>query len=175
MWSPCVVEGQIPGQAFACDRDTVIAVQVDLFVFDGSPEPFYEDVVAPGPLAIYYRQCIAKQCHERHADLDVCILQRLDEVDGCELASLDALLTVKCRIGSVDFEVSFSEAIEDFTGDISFQAADRFEFGTSLRQSLCHVGLCCWVQPYSANSNDVKGAVCSAISASIQSMALDFS
>jgi hypothetical protein len=37
-----------------------------------------------------------------------------------ELLPIDALLTVKSRFGSVDFEISFSEAVEDFTGDVSF-------------------------------------------------------
>lgn len=50
----------------------MVGVQIDLFIFDAAPEPFDKDVVAPGPFAI-------------HADLNVGILQRLDEVDGREL------------------------------------------------------------------------------------------
>ena len=32
----------------------------------------------PCAFAIYYRQCIAKLCHERHADLDLCARQHVD-------------------------------------------------------------------------------------------------
>jgi hypothetical protein len=42
------------------------------------------------------------------------------------LAAPDALLTVKRRFGLGDFKVSFSEAVEDFAGDVALEAADSF-------------------------------------------------
>ena len=75
MWTAAVVKAEIvtdPGAGF---RNAGIGVQVDLFVFDGSPEALYEDVVAPSSLAI-------------HADLDLAGGQHLDEVGGRELAAL---------------------------------------------------------------------------------------
>lgn len=75
MRSPRVVERQIPTQAFARDPDAVMGAQIDLFVFDCPPEPFDKDIVPPRAFSI-------------HADLDFGILQRLDEVYGCELAAL---------------------------------------------------------------------------------------
>ena len=86
MRATAVVEGQIaadPGTGF---RDAGIGPQVDLLVFDGPPEALDEDIVAPGPLAI-------------HTDLDLAGGEHLDEVDGRELAALDALLRVKWRSG----------------------------------------------------------------------------
>ncbi len=68
MRSSAVVELQISGQALSGDRYPVVGAQIDLLVFDRSPEPFDEDVVPPRALAV-------------HADLDVGVLQRLDEVD----------------------------------------------------------------------------------------------
>ena len=76
MRSSAVVERQISGQAFMRDRDSVIGVQIDLLVFDCPPEPFNKDVVPPCTFAV-------------HADLDISTLQRLDEVDGCEIGCPD--------------------------------------------------------------------------------------
>ena len=56
-------------------RYAVIGAQIDLLIFDRSSEPFDKDVVPPRALSV-------------HADLDFGILQRLDEVDGRELAAL---------------------------------------------------------------------------------------
>jgi hypothetical protein len=42
-----VVEGEVAGDAGLRRGHRVIRVQVDLFVLDGAPEPFDEDVVAP--------------------------------------------------------------------------------------------------------------------------------
>ena len=74
MRSPRVVELQISAQAFPSLRHAVISAQADLFVFDRPPEPFDKGVVPPCAFAVY-------------ADLDIGILQRFDEVYGCELAS----------------------------------------------------------------------------------------
>ena len=75
MRSPRVVERQIARQTFAGCRYAVVGAQVDFLVFDRPPEPFDEDVVPPRAFPV-------------HADLDVGVLQRLDEVDGRELAAL---------------------------------------------------------------------------------------
>jgi hypothetical protein len=75
MRSPCVVECQIVGDAAACGRHGVVGMQLNLFVFDATPQTLDEDVVAPGPFSV-------------HDDLEARVPQRLDKVDGCELAAL---------------------------------------------------------------------------------------
>jgi len=70
MGSPCVVEPDVSGQSIAGGRDAIVGTQVALFVFDGPPEPFDEDVIAPCAFAI-------------HADLDVSAVLS----DECELVS----------------------------------------------------------------------------------------
>lgn len=60
MRSAGVVEGQIPADPGTGFGYAGIGPQVDLFVFDAPPETLDEDIVAPSPLAIYYRQCIGK-------------------------------------------------------------------------------------------------------------------
>ena len=72
MRSPRVVECQVSGNAAARSRHAVVGMQVNFLVFDAAPEPLDEDVVAPRALAV-------------HADLDVGVLQRFDEVDRREL------------------------------------------------------------------------------------------
>jgi hypothetical protein len=47
-----VVEIQIPADRSTRLADAIVGPQIDLFVFDGAPEPFDEDVVAPRPLAV---------------------------------------------------------------------------------------------------------------------------
>ena len=84
MRSACVVERQIPPQAFTRSRYAVIGAQVDLLVFDRPPKPFNEHTVPPRSFSV-------------HTDLDVGLLRGLNEVDGCELTALDALLSVKRR------------------------------------------------------------------------------
>ena len=58
MGASAVVEAEIAADGGTGLRDAGVGVQVDLLVFDAPPEPFDEDVVAPGPFAIYYRQVI---------------------------------------------------------------------------------------------------------------------
>src|SRR5665213_1678313 len=48
-----VVEVQIPAERCAGLGDAVIGLQIDFLVFDRAPEPFDEDVVAPGALAVH--------------------------------------------------------------------------------------------------------------------------
>jgi hypothetical protein len=77
-----IVEGQVATDRTARLGHAVIGTQVDLFVFDRTPQPFNEHVVAPGAAAI-------------HADPDQVIGQQADERRAGELAALDALLKVK--------------------------------------------------------------------------------
>jgi len=97
MGQSAVVEGEIPADPGACLGDAGIGPQVDLLIFDAPPQTLDEDVVAPSPLAIDYRQGIARQCPERHADFDLSGGQHLDEVGRGKLTALDALLSVKRR------------------------------------------------------------------------------
>ena len=64
-----VVKAEISPDRGTSLRDAGIGPQVDLLVFDGPPESFDEDIVAPGPFAI-------------HADLYLPAGQNLDEVVG---------------------------------------------------------------------------------------------
>jgi len=57
--------------------DIGVGPQVDLRVFDGSPQALHEDALAPGALAV-------------HADLDLAGGQHLHEICGCELTALIA-------------------------------------------------------------------------------------
>ena len=54
-----IVKIQIPADRDARLADTGVGAEIDLLVFDRSPYPFDEDVVAPGALAV-------------HADRDAC-------------------------------------------------------------------------------------------------------
>lgn len=79
MWASAVIsaviEAEIPTDLGAGLRHAGIGAQVDLFVFDGAPQAFNEDIVAPCALAI-------------HADLDLAVGQHPDEVGRGELAAL---------------------------------------------------------------------------------------
>ena len=70
-----IVEGQITADRGAGLADAGVGLEVDLFVFDRPPQPFDEDVVAPGPLAI-------------HADGDPGLEQHAREVVAGELRAL---------------------------------------------------------------------------------------
>jgi hypothetical protein len=43
----------------ASNGNGVIGIQVNLFIFDFSPQPFYEYIIPPGSSSIYTRQVIA--------------------------------------------------------------------------------------------------------------------
>ena len=84
MWSAAVVEAEIATDRGAGFRNAGIGSQLDLLIFDGSPEALHEDVVAPSSLVI-------------HADLDLVGHQHLDEVGGRQLAALSVLnISVRC-------------------------------------------------------------------------------
>lgn len=115
MGPSAVVKAKIAPDGGAGLRDTGVGMQVDLFIFDGSPKPFDEDVVAPCAFAI-------------HTDLDLAPGQHLDEVGGGELAALDALLTVKGRFVAADLGLSAPQAVVDLSCDVPLQTAYRFCF-----------------------------------------------
>jgi hypothetical protein len=73
MRTTAVVE--IPTQRLSGDRKGLVAVQIDLFVFHGFPQPFDEEVVAPAATAI-------------HADLDLFLLKHADESRAGKLTAL---------------------------------------------------------------------------------------
>ena len=75
MWASAIVKGQISADASAGIGHGLVGVEVDLLVFDRTPEPFDEHVVPPRPLAI-------------HRDGDFRLLQHCGEVDRGELRSL---------------------------------------------------------------------------------------
>lgn len=64
--------------------------------------------------------------------------------------------------------------VEDFARNVSFDAADRFEFGVALGYSSRHVFLGLWVKPQPSDCDDVKGAVGCAVAAPIQSVPCRF-
>ena len=77
-----VVEVEIPPIEPRASADAVIGAQVDLLVFDRTPQSLDEHVVAPRAAAI-------------HADPDRVAQQQAGERRTGELAALDALLKVK--------------------------------------------------------------------------------
>src|SRR5215216_3886867 len=70
-----VVEIQIPADRGARLGDAVVGPQMDLLVFDRTPEPLDEHVVAPCPLAV-------------HADRNGVVEEQAGEVLAGELAAL---------------------------------------------------------------------------------------
>ena len=64
MGPSAVVEGQIPADPGAGLGDAGASSQVDLLIFDAPPQTLDEDVVAPGALAICYRQLFASKHRE---------------------------------------------------------------------------------------------------------------
>src|SRR3954453_17574110 len=75
MRSAAVVKTEIPADRGAGLGDRVVSSQVDLLVFDRSPEALDEDVVTPSTLAV-------------HADGDFVCGQDTDEGLAGELAAL---------------------------------------------------------------------------------------
>ena len=73
-----VVEVQIPAERCAGLGDAVIGLEIDFLVFDRAPEPFDEDVVAPGAFAV-------------HADRDSVVGQQAGEGGAGELAAWSVL------------------------------------------------------------------------------------
>ena len=74
MGSLGVVEAEVATDRGSGIGHRVIGAQVDLLVFDGSPEPLDENVVTPGALAV-------------HADRDVGVEKHAGEGSTGELAA----------------------------------------------------------------------------------------
>src|SRR6202167_2982821 len=70
-----IVEGQITTDRRTGLADAVVSSQINLLVFDAAPQPFDEDVVAPGALAV-------------HADRDAVVGQHAGEGRARELRAL---------------------------------------------------------------------------------------
>ena len=58
-----IVHIEVLADAGTCLRDRVVSVKVNLFILHRPPQPFDEDIVAPGAFAV-------------HADLDVILLEK---------------------------------------------------------------------------------------------------
>ena len=70
-----VVEGEVAVEALHDGGHRVVGVQIDLFVFQGAPEPLDEDIVAPAALAV-------------HAELNAVGLGHVGEVAAGKLRGL---------------------------------------------------------------------------------------
>ncbi len=75
MGTAAVVEIEVPGQRLPRCGNGFVAMQINLFILHGFPQPFDEDVVAPAALAI-------------HADPDAVLLKHADESRAGELTAL---------------------------------------------------------------------------------------
>ena len=75
MGSLVVVEKNILAQSIMQAFYAIVAFDINVFVFEGPPESFYEDIVKTPSFSI-------------HADPNVCFLQPLDELLAGILASL---------------------------------------------------------------------------------------
>lgn len=72
MWASAVVKVEVSADRRASMADGLISPEIVLLVFNRFPEPFDEDVVAPGTLAV-------------HADLDAVAAQHRREGHAGEL------------------------------------------------------------------------------------------
>ena len=75
MVAPAVVEPEISGNPKLQVPDRLVAFQVDIFVFESSPEPLDIDVISPAATPV-------------HTDLNTGVFEYLDEAVRGELASL---------------------------------------------------------------------------------------
>src|ERR1043165_3480937 len=75
MRSAAIIEVEVAVDRGAGVADAVVGSQVDLLVFDASPQPLDKDVVAPSSFAV-------------HADCNVIVGERADEGRASELRSL---------------------------------------------------------------------------------------
>ena len=69
MWATAIVEVEISADRATGLADAFIGSQIDLLVFDATPQPLNEHVVPPGPFAIHADgdAVAGKQTGERHA------------------------------------------------------------------------------------------------------------
>ncbi len=91
-----LVEGQVAYHALARSADSLIGVEIDLFIFETPPQPFDKDVVAPasGPI---------------HTDLNVVSLQEPRKLLAGELA---ALIRVEDRRGPYRVSASCTASMQ---------------------------------------------------------------
>ena len=78
MRAAMIVKGEIATDRAARLADAIVGSQVDLLVFDASPQALDEHVVSPGASAV-------------HADRDAMLQQHAGKVDAGELAALVAV------------------------------------------------------------------------------------
>jgi hypothetical protein len=64
MWAFRIVKDQVFSDCHANLGNNVTEMQVNLFIFDFPPQPFYENIIAPGSSATYNRQVIARNHRE---------------------------------------------------------------------------------------------------------------
>src|ERR1700693_4236759 len=82
-----VIEVQIPPERSTCLADTVIGVQIDLLIFDRTPQPLDKDIVAPRTATI-------------HADRDRVLQQQSGERGAGELAALVGIKDLRSAVPS---------------------------------------------------------------------------
>ena len=70
--------------------------------------------------------------------------------------------------------VAMRDDVEDFARDVSFDAADCFEFGVALGYATRHVVLGFRIKPQPSDCDDVERAVGRAVAPSIQSVSRRF-
>ena len=75
MRPPLIEKGEVAFEPRAHRRDGLVRAQIHVLVFDGAPEPFDKDVVAPAAAAV-------------HADLDVMRAQHVEKRRARELRAL---------------------------------------------------------------------------------------
>lgn len=71
--------------------------------------------------------------------------------------------------------VAARDDVEDFARNVSFDAADCFQFGMALGYSTRHVFLGLWIKPQPSDCDDMKRAIGCAVAASVQSVSRRFS
>src|SRR6516165_3169116 len=87
MGSPGIVEVEVPANRTPRLADCFVGSQIDLLVFDAAPQPFDEDVVAPGALAV-------------HADGDAVLDQHTGEGRTRELRTLVGVEDLRLAVAS---------------------------------------------------------------------------
>ncbi|KZL16169.1 hypothetical protein PsAD2_03498 [Pseudovibrio axinellae] len=75
MWALLVIKGDVLLNGFSGLWYTGVGLEINLFVFDSAPEPFDENIIAPGSFAV-------------HRNLDLLALEHICEVDAGELGAL---------------------------------------------------------------------------------------
>src|SRR5260370_9542050 len=53
MWAAAIIKVEITADRNACFADAFVGPQIDLLVFDASPQPLDEHIIPPGPFAVH--------------------------------------------------------------------------------------------------------------------------